>query len=121
MTLVTPGRPRRGELWWADLDPGVGRELGRKVRPVVIASVEEINTSALEKIVVVPSTTKSLDVRTRVPWRIPLSGGALTTYFCCEDVRAISVERLRGRVGTLVAPRHVMEQIERTLRYLLGL
>jgi len=54
--------PKRGEVWWTDLDPVVGRELGRKIRPVVIVLDDELNRSGAEKVVVVPSTTQPREV-----------------------------------------------------------
>lgn len=115
--------PRRGELWWIDPDPVVGRELGRKVRPAVVVSTDDFNTSGLEKIAVVPLTSQSHDFPTRVRFTThhPQSGSALHRYFCCDDVRAISVERLRGRVTDRLVPTDVLAQVEQTLRLVLGL
>ena len=112
--------PGHGELYWADLDPVVGTELGRKVRPVVVVSVDGFN-GAGEKIVVVPGTTVQRDLPTRVAWRVNSAAGPRETYFCCEDIRAISVERLRGRIGTGVLPQNVLDGVARVLVYLLGL
>lgn len=113
--------PRRGELWWVDLDPVVGRELGGKVRPAVIVSDDEMNRSLLEKVIAVPSTSQPHDVRWRVPWKVRTTRGVNRAYFCCDDVRSVSVERLRGRIGTGVLPLDVMSEIEQVLRALLAL
>lgn len=111
---------RRGELYWADLDPVVGTELGRKVRPVAIVSVDDFNRGG-DKVVVVPSTTVHRDLPTRVLWRVPTPAGPRDSYFCCEDVRAISTQRLHGRIGRGTLPTPVMDSITRVLWYLLGL
>ena len=112
--------PRHGALYWADLDPVVGAELGRKVRPVAVVSVDGFNQTG-EKIVVVPGTTVQRDVPTRVAWRVNSATGPRETYFCCEDIRAISIQRLRGRIGSGVLPQNVLDGVARVLVYLLGL
>jgi mRNA interferase MazF len=112
--------PRHGELYWADLDPVVGTELGRKVRPVVVVSVDGFNTSG-DKVVVVPGTTVRRELPTRVAWRVSSATGPRETYFCCEDVRSISTQRLRGRVGSGLVPQQVLDGIGRVLLYLFGL
>ena len=116
-----PGqRPQRGELHWADLDPVVGSELGRKVRPVAIVSVDGFNDAG-DKVVVVPSTTVQRNLPTRVAWRVGSPTGPRETYFCCEDIRAISVQRLRGRIGKGVLPADVLDGVGQILVHLLGL
>ena len=119
-TSGAAGAPRYGELFWADLDPVVGTELGRKVRPVVVVSVDGFN-GAGDKIVVVPSTTVQRDLPTRVAWQVASPSGPRETYFCCEDIRAISAQRLRGRIGRGILPGHVLDGIARVLVHLLGL
>jgi mRNA interferase MazF len=120
MTDTGETLPRRGELYWADLDPVVGAELGRKVRPVAIVSVDDFNRGG-DKVVIVPSTTVHRDLPTRVLWRVPTPTGPRDSYFCCEDVRAISTQRLRGRIGRGSLPAPVIDSIARVLWYLLGL
>jgi mRNA interferase MazF len=105
-------------LYWADLDPVVGTELGRKVRPVAVVSVDQFNQGG-DKVVVVPSTTVYRDRPTRVRWTVPAGQARRDTYFCCEDIRAISTYRLQGRIGSGVLPAPVMDQILEVLWYLL--
>ena len=113
--------PRRGEVWWADLDPVVGRELGRKIRPVLIVSNDDVNQGPSEKVIVVPSTTQEHQIPSRVRWAVRTPRGTITSFFSCEDVRGISVQRLRDRLGTTTVPASVMAQVEQALRVLLVL
>jgi mRNA interferase MazF len=113
--------PNRGELWWVDLDPVVGTELGRKVRPAVVISDDGLNHSRLDKVVVVPSTTQAHDVAWRVEWAVRTPRGTRLSFFCCDDVRSVSIERLQGRIGTGRLPPAIVEQIEHVLRMLLSL
>lgn len=39
--MSTTARPRRGEIWWVNLEPTVGSEI-RKQRPVVVISSDAI-------------------------------------------------------------------------------
>jgi mRNA-degrading endonuclease toxin of MazEF toxin-antitoxin module len=89
--------PLRGEVWWADLDPTVGSELGRKIRPVLILSIDEVNTAPTRWLVVVPGTSVRHPASYQVAWtyRHPHRPGLQTGYFSCLDVRSISVERLQ--------------------------
>lgn len=113
--------PRHGEVHWADLDPVVGHELGGgKPRPVVVISVDAFNES-VDKVIVVPSTSTRRASPTQVAWPVRTAQGVRHSYFSCEDVRSISVERLRGRIGAGLLPAAVMAEIEQVLRYQLGL
>jgi mRNA interferase MazF len=87
----------RGELWWFTPDPVVGRELDRKDRPGVIVSTNGLNESGLERVIVVPSTTVARPLNTHVVYEPNGPRGTFRMFFCCEDVRAISVERLLRR------------------------
>jgi mRNA interferase MazF len=112
--------PLRGELWWADLDPVVGRELGRKVRPVLLVSYDEF-AGEYERVIVVPSTTQSHDVPCHVPYQYRLGRERRRGYLCCEDVRSISTERLKQRFAPARIERAVLEDVERWLRVLMVL
>jgi mRNA interferase MazF len=112
---------RRGEVWWADLDPIVGRELGRKIRPVLVVSNDDMNEGASEKLIVVPSTTQGRGAPTEVPFTTRMAQGVRRSVFCCEDVRSISAQRLRGRFSASPVPRTVLAHVEDVLRTLLEL
>jgi mRNA-degrading endonuclease toxin of MazEF toxin-antitoxin module len=59
--------PRRGEVWWAVLDPVIGQELGGHIegepRPVVVVSADDMNTGPSGKVLVVPMPHQ--------PWTCP--------------------------------------------------
>jgi mRNA interferase MazF len=110
----------RGEIWRTSLDPVAGHEQAGD-RPVVIVSDDRLNSSAAGLVIVVPLT------RTygAVPWHVgieqPEGGVRARSYAMCEQVRAISVDRLRdGPLGPPISTAS-MAEVDRRLRLLLGL
>jgi mRNA interferase MazF len=87
---------KRGEIYWARLDPVEGSEM-RKTRPCVIVSRDELN-GILPTIVVCPLTSA-----VRPKWRTRLQVRCVNrkTDICAEQIRTISKARLGERLGTL--------------------
>ena len=85
------------EIYWAELDPTRGSEI-QKTRPCVIVSPNELN-NVLRTVIVVPLTSTIIDW----PFRVLVLARGETTSAACDQVRAISKERLRGRVGEITA------------------
>ncbi len=122
--VVPPTRhaPQHGEIWWFDPDPVRGTELGRKVRPALVVSVDSFNQNG-PKIVVVPGTSQQHHSNPfHVPFTYRLGGRQVTTYFCCDNVRAVDTRaRLRRRMAPQPVPSRVLRQVEHHLRIILGL
>jgi mRNA interferase MazF len=114
-------KPRRGEIWLADLDPTIGRGLGRVPRPVLIVSANTMNEGAFQRVIVVPSTTKKHDIPCHVPLARRTPDGNQTSYYCCEDVRSISILRLQRLLSKGSVPTSSLAQVEEWLRTLLAL
>ena len=96
--------PVRGEVWWIEFDPTVGSEV-RKTRPAVVASVPSVGVLPLR--IVVPVT--EWDVRwAEVPWMVhlrrgPRNGLAKDSAADCFQVKSLSLERFRSRLGAVTA------------------
>ncbi len=113
-------RPRRGEIWQADLDPVLGHEQGGE-RPVLVVSQDAHNAGPAGLVTVIPITSQC---KYRVATHVEVeptdeSGLRARSHILCDGVRSISVLRLirlRGRV----AP-SVIGDVERVLRALLWL
>src|SRR6266496_3471073 len=118
--MPTP-TPHRGELWWFDPDPVRGRELGRKVRPCLIISAEAVNTGPSEKVIVVPGTSQDHQIASHVRFDYAWQGKPVTTFFCCEDVRSISVEHLGNRMAPKPVPTRITALVEQWLKRLMDL
>lgn len=93
-----------------DFGNPVGSELDME-HPGLIVSAQELNNSALQKLIVVPGTSTRFANRTgnvlvfhlEVP-ASALNGLKNTTYFMTEQVRAASNLRFRRRVGAIESP-----------------
>jgi mRNA interferase MazF len=92
MTLT----PKRYEIYYADLNPTVGREI-KKIRPVVIVSQNEMN-QYLETVVICPLTSKLHPM-----WRCRLQVlcGGKSSEIAVDQIRTISKKRLKKKVDRL--------------------
>lgn len=106
----------RGDLWWAYLDPVVGREQGGR-RPVLVVSDSDYNATAVGRVIIVPITTKKRDYATFVPLQSPAL--AEQSWAIVDQIRAIDASRLRRRIGAATA--ESMSEVERILRFVLSL
>lgn len=114
---------KRGEIWLVDLEPVVGNE-ANKTRPAVIVTNDGANATAQRTgsglVMVVPLTSNVGGVR---PFQVLLSadetGLRLESKALCEQARAVSPQRLRGRIGTVPLAR--MRRLDDALRLQLGL
>ena len=112
---------RRGEVYFVDLDPVIGREQ-HGTRPVVLVSIDRINRLPL--VVTAVPGTDAANVRGNHPSNVFVPAGeaglTLDTIFLCFQARSLDHSRFPEQpVGQLSATR--MEQIEDALRYVLGL
>ena len=90
--------PRRYTIYFADLNPTVGGEI-RKVRPVVVVSLDEMN-QFLDTIVVCPLTS-TLHPQWRSRLQIRCAGQ--DAEIAVDQIRTISKRRLRRRLDRLTA------------------
>jgi mRNA interferase MazF len=114
---------RRGDIYWVDLEPVRGSE-ANKVRPAVIVSNDAANRAADRNgrgvVTVVPVTANVARV---LPFQVLLAAGdsglSADSKAQAEQVRAVSTDRLRGRIGEL--PGEAMKQLDDALRLHLAL
>jgi len=105
-----PAGPRRGEIWWVNLDPTVGAEI-RKRRPAVVVSSDAVGKLPLKLIAPI---TEWKDAFAPNIWHVriepdPVNGldkvGAVDTL----QLRGVDTRRLVSKIGTVSAP--LMEEI----------
>jgi mRNA interferase MazF len=92
-------RPRRGEVWWANLSPVQGHEQAGQ-RPCLVVSADAFNRLPHGLLWIVPMTT---NIRQRhvltVPVEPPEGGLPRPSAVLCHQLRTISLERLANRAG----------------------
>jgi mRNA interferase MazF len=94
-------KPSRGTVWTVDLEPVRGHEQGRQ-RPAVVMSIDKLNHSSAGLVIAVPlsgTDWKSQPIHVKI--EPPEGGCTKTCYALCEQVRAISTERLLAYRGAL--------------------
>jgi mRNA interferase MazF len=114
---------RRGDIYLVDLEPARGSE-ANKTRPAVIVSNDAANRAAERTgrgvITVVPLTSNTSRV---LAFQVFLAADecdlAKDSKAQCEQVRAITPERVRHRVGGV--PRQRMVEVDSALRRHLAL
>jgi mRNA interferase MazF len=112
-------KPRRGELYWADLNPVRGREQGGR-RPVLVVQNDRGNENSDYTVVVALS---SAPLSRRYPFTVPLAAGEgglpRSSYVNCAQIRTVDDARLEGLIGRLDEAR--MREVDEALRYELAL
>jgi mRNA interferase MazF len=112
---------RRGEIYFVDLNPVIGREQGGR-RPALVFSIDAINRVPLV-VTVIPGTdganiTRDFLTNVRVP--AAESGLPMETVFLCFQMCALDHSRFPLHpAGRLSAAR--MQEVEDVVRYYLGL
>ncbi len=112
----------RGEIFFVCLGPIVGRELNDKRRPVVVLSINDINSKPLVATVVPGSSrpaTKNFQNQVTVE-PSPDNNLRDPTTFQCHQIRAIDHRRFdQPRIGALSW--QDLERVEKALMFCLGL
>jgi mRNA interferase MazF len=88
--------PRRGEVWWVQLDPTLGSEIA-KTRPCLILSTNVVNERRRTVVVVPLSTSPAASP----PLLIPVQCADRTVVAVTDQIRAIAKERLLTRLGEI--------------------
>ena len=88
--------PRRGEVWWVALDPTLGSEI-RKTRPCVVLTRDVVNEHR-RTVVVIPLSSSPA---AHPPIRIAVQCAGKPAAVVVDQIRAVTKERLRQRIGVL--------------------
>jgi mRNA interferase MazF len=100
--MAPMSRPRRGEVWWVDLDPSRGDEIN-KTRPVLVLSGDELGALAVKTVV---PLTKVSPTKIGKVWLVPVRASASNGLKCDSvadvlQMRAVSLTRFKQRLGRL--------------------
>ncbi|MBA3580177.1 MAG: type II toxin-antitoxin system PemK/MazF family toxin [Gemmatimonadaceae bacterium] len=92
------------DLFWADLNPAIGREQSGDSRPVLIVSNDGFNR-AFDVVTVLPITKLAGKKRQVYPFEVLLPAGSggndLDSVIMPQQIRTISKTRLLEKIGTL--------------------
>jgi len=102
---------RRGEIWWAELEPPVGR------RPVLLLSRNEAY-SVRSLVIVAPVTTRIRGI----PSEVPLGADDGLPQDCVANLDTITTipkDCLRSRLAVLSAKK--LKEIEAAIHFALGM
>ncbi len=83
---------KRGDVYFIDLDPTIGREI-KKTRPAVIIS-SDINNTNSDVITVVPITS---NVSRIFPFEVRLKSLEKECKAQCNQIRSVSKQRIKGK------------------------
>ncbi|MDD7592716.1 MAG: type II toxin-antitoxin system PemK/MazF family toxin [Peptoniphilaceae bacterium] len=109
---------RRGDIYYADLDPVIGSEQGG-VRPVVVLQNDVGNKYS--PTIIAAAITSNLN-KNRMPTHVRVSNDKdlpLDSVVLLEQLRTIDKKRLQQRVGHF--PDETMREIDRALSVSIGL
>ena len=88
--------PRRGEIWWVNLDPTRGSEI-KKTRPCVVVGNNILNERR-RSVVIIPLSTGP---EAAPPLLVPVACGGKRSTAVVDQIRAVAKERLDRRMGEL--------------------
>lgn len=108
MSSAVYPQPRRGEIYWADLNPVMGSEQGNR-RPVLIVGPDALNRIAANNTVItLPITSKGREDRLSL-W---VEADGAQGYAILNQVRTLDKRRLQSLAGT-VEPTQLAEALVR--------
>ena len=99
---------RRGDIVSAYLDPVVGREQAGR-RPVLVISSDDYNRIGTDLVLIMPISSRDRGFPTHVALEAEESGLPRRSFVMTEQIRCISVLRIRRVVG------HVGDEVLRRL------
>jgi len=107
--MASRGFPRRGDIYWVNLDPAVGTEV-TKTRPAVILS-NNVQNRIAQRVLAAPITSNTARVYS---FEALILVGGRPGKAMLDQVRCLDTRRLGEQVGT-VTPEE-MRRIEAALR-----
>jgi mRNA interferase MazF len=87
--------PKRGEVWWVNLDPTQGAEI-QKTRPCLVLTGNVLNRTR-HTVVVVPLSTAA---KAHPPITVPITCQGKPVVAVIDQIRAVAKQRLRSKIET---------------------
>lgn len=93
--------PQQGEIWLFDPDPVKCTKIGKKIRPALIISCNELNGGPSGLIIIVPITSKNKKIVSHVKIEPTEGGITVPSFIVCEQIRSVTKERLIKKLGKI--------------------
>lgn len=106
--------PKRGDLYWVNMDPTIGTEIN-KTRPCVIISNDRANEVST-RIIVAPITSSTFKV---FPFEVEIKIGTKASKILADQLRSIDKVRLGDKITSL--SKDLIEKLDKALRISLSL
>ncbi len=106
--------PRRGEIYWVNMDPALGTEI-QKTRPAVILSCN-IGNQKGSRVIVAPLTSTVKEV---YRFEVLTELGTTKSKILLDQMRAVDKRRLLKKIDDLDFD--VMKSVEEVLKVILAL
>lgn len=106
--------PKRGDIYWVDFDPSVGRET-QKIRPGLIVS-NDIGNEFSDLFMVAPITSK---VKKVFPVEVEVTLDGKQGKIMLNQCKAIDKSRLKAKITQVDSI--VMKEVEEALKIVFGL
>jgi len=112
--MIGKGHPKRGEIYWVDLEPAIGGET-KKIRPGLIVSNDVGNEVSLV-IMVAPITSK---VKQVYPFEVKITLNGKPAKIMLNQCKALDKSRLKEKIGFVDIDE--MKQAEEAIKVVFGL
>jgi mRNA interferase MazF len=114
MNGKTKDFPKRGEIYWVNLDPTIGSET-KKTRPALIVS-NDIGNENSHVVIVAPITSK---VKNVYPFEVEVTVNKKPGKIMLNQCRAIDKSRLSGKID--IIDHEKMKAVEDALKIVFSL
>jgi len=106
--------PKRGDVFWVDLDPTIGSEINKK-RPCVVVSNDVGNENSY-RVIVAPVTSS---VKHIYPFEVRVEIQGKPGKVLLDQIRSIDKMRLTKKIVSL--DRDILRLLDKALKIALGL
>lgn len=106
--------PKRGDIYWVQLDPAIGSEI-KKTRPALIVS-NNAGNEVSKRVIVAPITSSVTKI---FPFEVPITIKNTEGKILLDQIRAIDKIRLGVKIGT--CDKELIDQINDALKIVLSL
>ncbi len=101
--------PRRGEIYWVNLDPTIGSET-KKTRPGLIVS-NDLGNEESDVVIIAPITSKIKNV---YPFEVELSIDSRPGKVMLNQCRAVDQSRLKQKLGEVDS--ETMKEVDEAIK-----